>query len=665
MKVNPELTLSVGGIDFCLIPSDTQGKVQFGQNSNSGSQEIALDLTMFTGRLMVTPSQVKMVTDGEATNAIKVTPKFTNNCMNGQKKRHLESTRHTSSPMASNNRPLLQQLLQQGEDGDEDMHFSQDCCFSNDNSQSMTPNNNKKLKTTEEETRPTTSLAVDEDDEDDSNHESQSQTQETLLAQMELSQTQASITMSQTQPSNNEEDHVMSDESAMPVQNAPHSYDRRVESDNMDSSATSSMATTIPPAGGKKEAGSNPTSGSAVGKAQPAATGKDLKEHSKKPKKQSKPKEKIHKKITNKASSSDSSTSSTTSSQTKAGEKVTPRVSIGTPEKDGPKVSHPAPSARWGHTVTAINYGRFLVYGGQGYHPTTKLPHTLNDLHVYDTNKKTWFKPFSGDGVPLQWHTATYLPDRQLMLTFGGESMHPKSGKVRTHSKVMVLDTELMVWYPPTVSGEVPSGRSGHAAAMVDHDLVVFGGVKGSKWLNTVSILNTQNWVWRQVKIQGSAPKPRSYHSATRVGTNKIVIFGGNDAEQSLATVHVLEKVQSDDGEVWQWTHPMVTGYGPTPRTGHSAELLSDGKSVYIHGGWDPNDDVAKDDEALIFDDAFVLDTETWQWKKMSSSQTKRVGHKAVLVSQGDDATTQLLTFGGRIPNDQFTDEIESLIPTV
>ena len=239
--------------------------------------------------------------------------------------------------------------------------------------------------------------------------------------------------------------------------------------------------------------------------------------------------------------------------------------------------------------------------------------------------------------------------------------MHPKSGKVRTHSNVTVLDTELMVWYPPTVSGEVPSGRSGHAAAMVEQDLVVFGGVKGSKWLNTVSVLNTQNWVWRQLKIQGSAPKPRSYHSATAVGSNRIVIFGGNDAEECFATVHVLEKIEGES-DTWQWTHPMVTGYGPSPRTGHSATLLDDGHTVCIYGGWDPNDDDAPDDEALIFDDAFLLNTQTWQWTKVPLSFAKRVGQEAILLPKTENQTsTQVMAFGGRIPKDQFTDSMEVL----
>jgi N-acetylneuraminic acid mutarotase len=339
----------------------------------------------------------------------------------------------------------------------------------------------------------------------------------------------------------------------------------------------------------------------------------------------------------------------------------TPRVSLdGSPAKAvTPKFQQPPPSARWGHTVTSIGNYKCVVYGGQGYHPESSLPHTLNDLHVYDMKKESWFKPFSGDGLPRQWHSSTYLPDRQLLLAFGGESMHPKTGKVRTHSNIMVCDVELMVWYPATVSGEVPSGRSGHAAAMMDHDLVVFGGVKGSKWLNTVSVLNTQNWIWRSIKIQGSAPKPRSYHSATTVGANRLVVFGGNDAKESFASVHVLEKTE---GNTWEWTHPMVTGYAPSARTGHSATLLPDGHTICIYGGWDPNDDegaASSNDETLIFNDAFLLNTEHWQWKKVSlSAGNKRVGHEAILSSQGGE--TRVMAFGGRMPQDRFSDALET-----
>lgn len=58
------------------------------------------------------------------------------------------------------------------------------------------------------------------------------------------------------------------------------------------------------------------------------------------------------------------------------------------------------------------------------------------------------------------------------------------------------------------------SGRGGHASCVLPqgNELVVFGGVKNGKWLNSVSILDTNRWVWSTIKAVGDAPRPRSYH---------------------------------------------------------------------------------------------------------------------------------------------------------
>jgi hypothetical protein len=301
------------------------------------------------------------------------------------------------------------------------------------------------------------------------------------------------------------------------------------------------------------------------------------------------------------------------------------------------------------------------------------------------------------------------------LISFGGEAITPATTstnkgkskstaqKCKTTDQVMVLDTEIMLWYPPTVSGDVPSGRSGHTATMLSktNELIVFGGVKGSKWLNTVSCLDTLRWKWRTPKIQGAAPKPRSYHSATALPDNRVVVFGGNDATQSFATVHVLETSPSstegsagsggteannsssnsnNNNNKWQWTHPKVMGRAPASRTGHSATLLADQKTICIYGGWDPNseDDNADmnnsdddNDEHIIFQDSYLLDIEKWVWRQGppvvavasydehdTDSGPKRVGHTAVLSKGG----TEVLVFGGRIPRDRFAGDFQKLV---
>jgi len=357
------------------------------------------------------------------------------------------------------------------------------------------------------------------------------------------------------------------------------------------------------------------------------------------------------------------------------------------------KTNNP-PCPRWGQTMTLIDHSRMIIYGGQapGAENDDSFT-TLSDIHVYDIAQNKWTKPVNCHGVPRTWHTATFLPERQLLISFGGESTNPKTGRVTTTDEVMVLDTDIMLWYPPSVTGSIPSGRSGHTASLLPHtnELVVFGGVRNRKWLNSVSVLDTTRWKWTTPKIAGAAPRPRSYHSATPIAlastsggqtderrgssggrVNRLVIFGGNNDDTSFNTVHVLDAA---DGNKWRWFHPDVKGTPPCPRTGHCATLLEDNKTILIYGRWDPcgeDDDEESDEE--IFQDSFLLDTETWTWKSgpkpryAGGSSSKgaapnggpcRVGHSAVLAPGEQGA--EVLVFGGRISGDDFASDFQTL----
>lgn len=107
-------------------------------------------------------------------------------------------------------------------------------------------------------------------------------------------------------------------------------------------------------------------------------------------------------------------------------------------------IDYKSPCPRWGHTMTKLKDGRLLIYGGQSF-DLQGNPVILSDVHVYNPSKRTWDKPINCRGEARQWHSATFLPERQLLLAFGGETLDllgKKKDKVVTSDslKVRVAD---------------------------------------------------------------------------------------------------------------------------------------------------------------------------------------------------------------------------------
>jgi hypothetical protein len=107
-----------------------------------------------------------------------------------------------------------------------------------------------------------------------------------------------------------------------------------------------------------------------------------------------------------------------------------------------PSASSSPPRPRWGHTMTMIDHRRFVVYGGQAIDGGAASPRPLADLHVHDLGDGSWTRPINCDGVARAWHTANFLPDRRLLLCFGGEVLDGATGRLTATDQVMVLDTE-------------------------------------------------------------------------------------------------------------------------------------------------------------------------------------------------------------------------------
>ena len=88
-------------------------------------------------------------------------------------------------------------------------------------------------------------------------------------------------------------------------------------------------------------------------------------------------------------------------------------------------------------------------------------------------------------------YDAVYLSSKNLVLVFGCERTEAGDGKLAVLSRIMVLDNECFLRFPPAIRGAPPSARSGHTCTAIGNEVVVFGGRTGRNRRSTVHMLDT------------------------------------------------------------------------------------------------------------------------------------------------------------------------------
>ena len=152
------------------------------------------------------------------------------------------------------------------------------------------------------------------------------------------------------------------------------------------------------------------------------------------------------------------------------------------------------PAKRWAHTATLIpaHGNSLLVYGGQN-----ENGRILSDIFLYDVDLSSWSRPQNCDGLPRCWHSCTYVPQREVLVVFGGVSVGIDN-KEEITDMTMLFDTDMMLWYPAETNGVRPVGRSGHSAALLGKQVLIFGGIKKSgRMQNSIAMLDVETWGWR------------------------------------------------------------------------------------------------------------------------------------------------------------------------
>eukprot|EP00128_Syssomonas_multiformis_P002642 Colp12_sorted_trinity150504_noHs@10392 len=195
------------------------------------------------------------------------------------------------------------------------------------------------------------------------------------------------------------------------------------------------------------------------------------------------------------------------------------------------------PQARSYHAMAAVQ-SRVYVFGG-----CTKDGRN-NDLHVYDTVKKTW--------TEVSTNKAPNAPHGR-----GGASLvavHKEDG-----------------------SGDL---------------IYVIFGFNGQE-LGDVHVFDTSSKTWKEIECSGNKPSPRSVCAAVLLPNNKAFVFGGERDPSDLGHLGAglfHQDVCLLDLKTHEWTILPNTSETPSERGWFPAGILADG-TVGIFGGLSSSND--------------------------------------------------------------------------
>lgn len=290
------------------------------------------------------------------------------------------------------------------------------------------------------------------------------------------------------------------------------------------------------------------------------------------------------------------------------------------------------PSRRWGHAFCPLSPGRAILIGGEGIKNATsadsiwtldicdntwkaettdqasvprRVGHSIcyddkldvlylyggtkhdkwfSDVYSLDLKEWKWTKLDTiGKAPTLSYHSCTMEYDE--LLIFGGVYPTPAPNPDGCSNELHIFSTESRSWYTPVVSGDVPLGRSGHSACMLDRKLHIFGGWNAPECFNDLHVLDLGIMNFTKINATGSIPSARTWHSSQLLSDLKrFCIYGGFDGDKALDDLHIYSSIDNS------WTKVFYPGL--VCRAGHGVikkvdEADSSDDKLLVFGGGD------------------------------------------------------------------------------
>ena len=184
------------------------------------------------------------------------------------------------------------------------------------------------------------------------------------------------------------------------------------------------------------------------------------------------------------------------------------------------------PAPRIEHSSCKISANEIMIFGGWTTQP-------VNDVWVFNAVDMQWRQEVTSgiQAKPRYRHTSEVLGSK--MYIFGGSDTPDDNAETCGYLSLHELDLETLQWSHPSLVGNNPFPRSGHASAVVGATTVaIFGGKRNSTYyLNDLILIDLSSFVCTTVNcVATHLPTPISNATLSAIG-NKLYVFGGTDSQ--------------------------------------------------------------------------------------------------------------------------------------
>ncbi len=223
-------------------------------------------------------------------------------------------------------------------------------------------------------------------------------------------------------------------------------------------------------------------------------------------------------------------------------------------------------SPRVFHTATLLGDGTVLITGGLW----NTVAHSLvSSAEVYDPATKTFLAAGSMT-TGRYWHTATLLPDGQVLIAggYGGSGLPLDSAELYDPATGLF-----------TATGNMNSPRYGQTATLLSADgLVLVAGGYGAGVLAGAELYEPASGTFQTTT--GALNVARQFHTATALPSGKVLLAGGLTATEGLESAELYDPVIG----TFAVTDPMEF------ERAHGTATLLDSGEVLVLGGWSMSD---------------------------------------------------------------------------